>query len=212
MDEHRTEGERLPITDFKAGDQVRVRDLPGTWLDAGKTATVLWVRTDASGVVLLYHVRLDGEDNFDSVFTPTNWSPRPRTRRSSASATPGRPDLSPPRIYRWGRAGALVPFPRGKRTGAGHCPHSAGPITPHTHREEDHTREPQAGNPKRVRTLSPPPTGFWRDDRQSAGGKTQELRGRGVTSFTRLESTLLSASASWRHKSAASLSDHGLSV
>ena len=58
------------MTDFKAGDRVRVRDWPGTRLDAGKTATVLWVRTDADGVVLLCHVRLDGEDELYSVFTP----------------------------------------------------------------------------------------------------------------------------------------------
>ena len=63
------------MMEFKFGDRIRVRDLPNTRLDAGKTATVLWVRMDAGGMVLLYHVRLDGEDELYSVFAPHELEP-----------------------------------------------------------------------------------------------------------------------------------------
>ena len=50
------------MREFKIGDRVRVRDLPATGFHAGRVGEVVWVIcSPASGAVVSYNVRLDGQ-------------------------------------------------------------------------------------------------------------------------------------------------------
>ena len=58
------------MTGFQAGDPVRVLDVPGIVLDAGRTGTIVWSRQNAAGAIVLCQVRLDGREDVYAVFVP----------------------------------------------------------------------------------------------------------------------------------------------
>src|SRR4051794_9158248 len=64
------EKEAHAVTEFKAGDRVRVLDVSGVVLDAGRTGTVVWIRQNAAGAIVLCQVRLDGRGDVSAVFVP----------------------------------------------------------------------------------------------------------------------------------------------
>jgi hypothetical protein len=55
------------MTEFTPGDRVRVRDTPGTGIDAGLAGAVVLVERDEAGTAVVYVVRLDTD--------PANFGP-----------------------------------------------------------------------------------------------------------------------------------------
>jgi hypothetical protein len=65
-----TNKEAHRMTEFQPSDRVRVLDLPGMVRDAGRTGTVVWIKQNAAGIVVLCQVRLDGAQAVYAVFGP----------------------------------------------------------------------------------------------------------------------------------------------
>jgi len=65
------------MTEFRPGDRVRVLNLPGIALDAGKTGTVVWIKQNTAGTVVLCQVRLDDEQHVYTVLGPHELEPEP---------------------------------------------------------------------------------------------------------------------------------------
>ena len=62
---------------FRPADRVRIRDTPRTTLDAGKIATVVWIKEDRARGVVMCQVRLDGNHPVYTVLQPDELEPAP---------------------------------------------------------------------------------------------------------------------------------------